>query len=90
MGSAINDNLRAWGLADERVRGQYVVDGHSVGDIRIEVSYKGNYHILFTRDGRPSKLVVDSKSESGRAISMAGAADADESLLLEIIRRKMS
>lgn len=90
VGSAINDNLRAWGLADERVRGQYVVDGHSVGDIRIEVSYKGNYHILFTRDGRPSKLVVDRKSESGRAISMAGAADADESLLLEIIRRKMS
>ncbi|MBQ7422240.1 MAG: hypothetical protein IJV27_08880 [Prevotella sp.] len=37
---------------------ELLINGHSVANIRVEQTYKGNFHLLATIDGKERKFVV--------------------------------
>lgn len=86
---AISANLKAWGLAAERVSGTYEVSGHTVANLRVETSYKGNYHIMFTCDGREHRVVVGKNAPAYTRMAELGPANIPDTLLLEIITPKI-
>ena len=57
------------------------MDGHSVSDIRIEQTYKGNMHLLATIDGQQRKFVIGKNKEEFATIESTGIANlTDEQL----------
>lgn len=63
--SAINGHLVSWGLVGcNKELVSFGIDGKWCSDVRIEQTYKGNYHLYATVDGHERKLSSERTSRS--------------------------
>ena len=74
--ATIIDHLRAWGeLNDETFTPELTIKGHSVKGVRMEQTYKGNYHLLAEIDGKERKFVIGKNKEEFALIERTGVAN---------------
>ena len=80
--STIVEHLRAWGEWEEDgKRAPVIINGHEIKDIRLEETYKGNYHLYAVIDGCERKFVISKNKEEFSLIKKAGVSNiTDEQL----------
>ena len=89
--STILDNLKSWGEYDKpTVFLPSEVNGHKISDIRIEQTYRGNYHLLANIDGAERKFVIGKNKEEYAEIEKTGIANITSDQLFEMAKRFFS
>ncbi|MBS7342786.1 MAG: type II toxin-antitoxin system HipA family toxin [Parabacteroides sp.] len=75
--TTIADHLKSWGelKAITCSTGEFVINGHTVKNIRMEQAYKGNFHLLAEIDGQERKFVIGKNKEEFSLIESIGIAN---------------
>jgi serine/threonine-protein kinase HipA len=74
--ATIIDHLKSWGEWEEDTATlEQIINGHTVSNIRIEQTYKGNFHLLATIDGHERKYVIGKNKEEFSMIEKTGIAN---------------
>ena len=89
--STILDHLSAWGEYDKPTESiSTEVNGHKISDIRIEQTYKGNYHLIANIDGAERKFVIGKNIKEYAEIERTGIANITSDRLIEMAKRFFS
>ncbi len=86
--SAINGHLVSWGLIgcdNEAV--SFEIEGKSYSDVRIEQTYKGNFHLYATVDGRERKFVIGRNKPEYEVIASTGIPYLAKETLMNMVRK---
>lgn len=84
--TTIIDHLKEWGeWEDETDKPEFVINGHSVRNIRLEQAYKGNIHLLAEIDGQERKYVIGKNKEEFSIIEKAGIPSISEEQLKSMV-----
>lgn len=75
--TTIADHLKSWGELEAITcsTGEFVINGHTVKNIRMEQAYKGNFHLLAEIDGQERKFVIGKNKEGFSLIESIGIAN---------------
>lgn len=84
--ATIIDHLKAWGeWKDSATNIEMTIEGHSVANIRIEQTYKGNYHLFADIDGVERKYVIGKNKEAHAMIERTGISNLTTAQLAELV-----
>ena len=89
VGTCINRHLADWGYATPLKRGISIATGkgNAISDIRIEETYKGNYHLLATVGGKEYKYVIRKGTDVYSGIAAIGLDSIPYNMLLELAEK---
>lgn len=75
--TTIAEHLKSWGELEAITcsTGEFVINGHTVKNIRMEQAYKGNFHLLAEIDGQERKFVIGKNKEEFSLIESVGIAN---------------
>ena len=75
--TTIAEHLKSWGELEAITcsTGEFVINGHTVKNIRMEQAYKGNFHLLAEIDGQERKFVIGKNKEEFSLIESIGIAN---------------
>lgn len=65
-------HLKEWGEWDEQSQKAFLINGHAVTRLKLVQTYKGNYHLLATVDGKERKFVIGKNKEEYSLIERKG------------------
>lgn len=83
----LNSNLDSWGMTDT-ARGETLdIDGHELSDVRVEQTYKGNFHLLANLDGIERKFIIARNKEEHAFIESTGASNLSKEYLRSLIKK---
>ena len=84
--TTIVGHLKAWGEWNEETEDgtEMIINGHSVSGVRVEQTYKGNFHLLATIDGVERKYVIGKNKEHFSLIEKCGVANLTTEQLREM------
>lgn len=90
--SAVEDtlikHLEDWKLVKENFIAAYVDSAsHTIENARIEMQYKGNYHLLATIDGNAVKYVIRKGTPEHEEITKTGISKLTEEQIKELVER---
>lgn len=87
--TTIADHLKSWGelVAITCSTGEFVINGHTVKNIRMEQAYKGNFHLLAEIDGQERKFVIGKNKEEFSLIESVGIANLSSDQLKEMMEK---
>lgn len=87
--ATIADRLESWGESDTGSAAicEFVTNGHSVKNIRLEQAYKGNFHLLAEIDGIERKFVIGKSKEEFSLIESTGMANLSQDQLREMVEK---
>lgn len=80
-------NLDSWGLNDTKEGISMSLNGHELTGIRIEQTYKGNFHLIANIDGTEKKFVIAKNKEEYAYIETVGAINLSEEYLATLARK---
>lgn len=74
--STIVEHLKAWGEWEYETADVAIdINGHTVSNMHVEQTYKGNYHLLANIDGAERKFVISKNKEEFASIEKNGLAN---------------
>jgi serine/threonine-protein kinase HipA len=74
--STIVEHLKAWGEWEYETADVAIdINGHTVSNMHVEQTYKGNYHLLANIDGAERKFVIGKNKEDFASIEQIGLAN---------------
>ena len=74
--STIVEHLKAWGEWEYETADVGIdINGHTVSNMHVEQTYKGNYHLLANIDGAERKFVISKNKEEFASIEQIGLAN---------------
>lgn len=74
--STIVEHLNAWGEWEHEAANVTIdINGHTVSNMHVEQTYKGNYHLLANIDGAERKFVISKNKEEFASIEQIGLAN---------------
>ena len=75
--TTIAEHLKSWGELEAITcsTGEFVINGHTVKNIRMEQAYKGNFHLLAEINGQERKFVIGKNKEEFSLIESIGIAN---------------
>ena len=74
--STIVEHLKAWGEWEYETADVAIdINGHTVSNMHVEQTYKGNYHLLANIDGAERKFVISKNKEEFASIEQNGLAN---------------
>lgn len=86
--ATILKHLRDWGEWDsDRPSSPTVINGHIVKNVRIEETYKGNYHLYADIDNVERKFVIGKNKEEFARIKKTGLANITISELTKMVEK---
>lgn len=87
--TTIADHLKSWGelVAITCSTGEFVINGHTVKNIRMEQAYKGNFHLLAEIDGQERKFVIGKNKEEFSLIESIGIVNLSSDQLKEMMEK---
>ena len=87
--NTIVDRLKSWGeleaMAPEIC--EFVINGHTIKNIRMEQAYKGNFHLLAEIDGHERKFIIGKNKEEFSLIESIGIANLSSDQLKDIVEK---
>ena len=85
---AINNHLALWGIVDnDKTPVSLVVGSTLYNDVRIEQTYKGNFHLYATIDGVERKFVISKNKPEYALIQSTGVSNLSKDLLADMIEK---
>ena len=85
---AINNHLALWGIVDsDKTPVSLVVGSTLYNDVRIEQTYKGNFHLYATIDGVERKYVISKNKPEYALIQSTGVSNLSKDLLVDMIEK---
>lgn len=69
---------------------ELTINGHLVSNIRMEQTYKGNYHLLANIDGKERKFVIGKNKEKFSLIEKTGIASLSADQFKAMTRKYFS
>lgn len=89
--STINRHLEDWGLTlGKTSSASFTLNGRYYSNVRIEPTYKGNYHLLADIDGKERKFVIGRNKPEHATIQSIGTANLTEEQLKEMCGKYFS
>lgn len=87
--TTIAEHLKSWGELEAITcsTGEFVINGHTVKNIRMEQAYKGNFHLLAEIDGQERKFVIGKNKEGFSLIESIGIANLSSDQLKEMMEK---
>lgn len=87
--TTIAEHLKSWGELEAITcsTGEFVINGHTVKNIRMEQAYKGNFHLLAEIDGQERKFVIGKNKEEFSLIESVGIANLSSDQLKEMMEK---
>ena len=86
--SNIANHLKAWDEWECEVENATIeINGHTISDIRVEQTYKGNYHLLANIDGEERKFVISKKKEEFAYLEQIGLANLTTEHLKTLVEK---
>jgi len=85
--NCLNDHLAAWGFTTKQQGHSFNIGGHIVGGARVVETYKGNYHLLATIDGRECKYVIGAGKAEHEDIARKGLSQLTAEDLQALVAR---
>lgn len=80
--------MRAWGeWEEEGKRAPVIINGHELKGIRLEETYKGNYHLYAAIDGCERKFVISKNKEEFSLIKKTGVSNITDEQLNMMARK---
>ena len=74
--TTIVDHLKAWGEWKEtHETAEFTINGHVIKNLRVEQTYKGNYHLLADIDGKERKYVISKNKPDFALIESTGISN---------------
>ena len=74
--TTITGHLKSWGeWKGESDIAPLTINGHTLRNLRIEQTYKGNYHLLAEIDGKERKFVISKNKEDFALIESTGISN---------------
>lgn len=74
--STIVEHLKVWGEWEYETADVAIdINGHTVSNMHVEQTYKGNYHLLANIDGAERKFVISKNKEEFASIEQNGLAN---------------
>lgn len=80
-------NLDSWGLNNPIQSISLTLGGHQLSAIRVEQTYKGNFHLLANVDGIERKFVIARNKEEYAYIENTGILNLSEEYLAMLIKK---
>ena len=65
----------------------HTLNGHIINNIRIEQTYKGNFHLLATIDSKSRKFIISKNKDEYTMISTTGIANLTENQLISMAEK---
>ena len=87
--TTIAEHLKSWGELEAITcsTGEFVINGHTVKNIRMEQAYKGNFHLLAEINGQERKFVIGKNKEEFSLIESIGIANLSSDQLKEMMEK---
>lgn len=86
--TTINEHLKSFGEWDDYCESFSVSAGdHVINNIRIEETYKGNYHLCANIDGKERKFVIGKNREEHSLIKNTGVSNLTQEQLVSLINK---
>ena len=86
--TTIIDHLKAWGEWDYNTKlSEFNINGHTIENMRIEQTYKGNYHLYASIDGKEFKFVIGKNKEEYPLIEKTGLTNLSDELLKCLVEK---
>ena len=87
--NTIVDRLKSWGELEEMAPEicEFVINGHTIKNIRMEQSYKGNFHLLAEIDGHERKFIIGKNKEEFSLIESIGIANLSSDQLKDMVAK---
>jgi len=86
--ATIIDHLKAWGELEEETNVPAIaINGHAIENMRIEQTYKGNYHLYADIDGKERKFVIGKNKEEFSLIEKTGVSNLTADLLKAMVEK---
>lgn len=86
--TCLNEHLESWGFANTPKNGVNIEIGNMFCEnVRIERTYKGNYHLYATINDRVRKFVISKKREEYALLEKQGITNLDAEVLKELIEK---
>ena len=84
--SCLLEHLSAWGLLSDPQKTSFILQsGHTFENVRIETTYKGNYHLLATVDGKALKYIIRKGTPEHDEITETGPLKLTEERIKELV-----
>ena len=86
--SCLLEHLSAWGLLSDPQKTSFILQsGHTFENVRIETTYKGNYHLLATVDGKALKYIIRKGTPEHDEITETGPLKLTEERIKELVEQ---
>ncbi|MBQ6745452.1 MAG: type II toxin-antitoxin system HipA family toxin [Bacteroidaceae bacterium] len=86
--AAIINHLRQWGeWEDHPIKPVYSCNDHTISNIHLEHTYKGNYHLFAEIDGKERKFVISKNKPNFKLIEQTGVANLSSEQLWNITQQ---
>ena len=83
----INAHLTSWGFANAGCPSRsFEIEGRTFSEIRIEQTYKGNYHLYATENGKERKFVIGKNKPEHALIQETGITNISDATLCEMLK----
>ncbi len=84
--SAIYKHLSDWGFGNSDEMTTFNIDGRIFTNVRIEQTYKGNFHLYATEDGKERKYVIGKNKPEHREIQNICITNLSREYVCELIK----
>lgn len=86
--STLAEHLKRWGEWEGEANDATIeVNGHIIGHMRVEQTYKGNYHLLAVIDGAERKFVISKNKDEFASIEQTGLANLTIEYLKMLVKK---
>ena len=80
-------HLVDWGLSEQRKDISFSIDGTLFENVRVEQTYKGNYHLLCEVNGKERKLAITNKKDEYALIDKVGVDNLTKEHLVLLTKK---
>lgn len=86
--TTIIDHLKAWGEWEKETSEAAIeINGHAIENMRIEATYKGNYHLYADIDGKERKFVIGKNKEEFSLIEKTGLTNISSDQIKAMVEK---
>lgn len=85
--TTLKSHLADWGLSGQRKNISFGIDGTLFENVRVERTYKGNYHLLCNVNNKERKFVITNKKDEHELIDKVGVENLTKEQLILLIKK---